>query len=348
LATISKMRRLVNPGKRKLSPLQKLFFGSKRQRAAVARKRSVGKRRAFRRGGAEQKRIDKYFGKSATKRRKRNVGSIVTVWPAGHANPGRRRNGEAKNRLVIVNSGARMAKGSGRVISGYGSTVMNRGRRKKVARRRRRSNPWPFAKRKRGRRKSVRVRARRAYGRAKRAVGRVYHRTARRFGVVRHRRRKSNPGRRHYRRNPSFLQGTSGRIVGVLGGVAVTKLLMGFVPATFTSGVMGYLATGVVAVAQGKLIGKVSKNHQLGDDFMVGGLAYLVARVLNDFFPTVGAYTGISGMGLIGGSNFYVPQVNQAGSMGNFLVPNAVMASGGMVSPANAGVGRLRRTGRLM
>ena len=50
LATISKMRRLVNPGKwkRRLSPLQKLFFGSKRVRAAAraarSRKRSNPKR----------------------------------------------------------------------------------------------------------------------------------------------------------------------------------------------------------------------------------------------------------------------------------------------------------------
>jgi hypothetical protein len=122
---------------------------------------------------------------------------------------------------------------------------------------------------------------------------------------------------------------------------------MGFVPATFTTGVMSYLATGVVAVAQGKLIGKVSKNSQLGDDFMVGGLAYLVAKMLNDFFPTVGAYTGISGMGLIGGSNFYVPQVNQAGSMGNFQLPGSISRTMAVAS-ANAGVGRLRRTGRLM
>jgi len=125
---------------------------------------------------------------------------------------------------------------------------------------------------------------------------------------------------------------------------------MGFVPASFQTGVMKYLATGVVAVAQGKLIGKVSKNTQLGDDFMVGGLALVVAQVLNDFFPSIGAYTGISGMGLIGGSSFYTPQVNQNGSMGTFVVPSATMGAiqGYAPAPANAGAGRLRRTGRLM
>ena len=168
--------------------------------------------------------------------------------------------------------------------------------------------------------------------------------------------RRRNPGRRrsvvrhrrHYRRNPGVLTGTLGRVVGVIGGVAVTKLLMGFVPATFTSGVLGYLATGVVAVAQGKLIGKVSKNSTLGNDFLVGGLAYLAAKILNDFFPSIGSYTGISGMGMIGGSSFYVPQVNQPGSMGSFIVPGAVMGAMPTVAPASGNLGRLRRTGRLM
>src|ERR1035437_9434757 len=116
------MRRLVNPGKRKLSPLQKLFFGSKRQRAAV--KRNAGKKRAgkrFRLGYGSMAQLREKVVSSAKRRKKRNVGSIITVWPKGHSNPGRkrykRRNSGAKNRLVIVNPGAHMAKGSGRVIS---------------------------------------------------------------------------------------------------------------------------------------------------------------------------------------------------------------------------------------
>jgi len=216
---------------------------------------------------------------------------------------------------------------------------------------RRRSNPWPFTKRNRGRRKSIRVRARRTYHRARKAVSRAYYKVGRRVGIRRHRARRSNPGYRRYRRNPSFLGGGMvARIGGVLGGVAVTKLLMGFVPTSFQTGIMKYLATGVVAVAQGKLIGIFSKYTQLGDDFMVGGLALLVAQVLNDYFPSIGAYTGMSGMGLIGGSSFYTPQVNQNGQMGTFVVPSATMGaiSAAYPAPANAGVGRLRRTGRLM
>jgi hypothetical protein len=329
LATISKVRRLVNPGhRRKLSPLQKLFFGSKRQRAAVRARRSNAGRNSFRKFKKRMKAVgytpvkNKKFTRFGT-RKHRNVGSIVTVWPLGHMNPGRIRKSGRKSVRIIINKGA-----------------------KRMARRRR--NPWPFTRTKRrGRRKSYRVRARRAYGRAKKYVTRTYRKAARRLGVVHHRRRRSNPGRRrYYRRNPGMLSGTAGRVVGVVGGVAATKLLMGFVPAQFSTGIIGYLVAGGVAYAQGMAVGKVSKNTQLGNDFMIGGFAYVVSKILNDFFPTFGAYGGISGMGLIGGSSFYTPQVNLPGSMGSFVVPSAVM--GAFPAPANAGVGRLRRTGRLM
>src|ERR1035437_9756680 len=133
MATISKVRRLTNPGmfskvKRKLSPLQKMFFGSKRQRAAIA---NSGKGRTL--GQLSKKLKSKRYRLSkvgSVIKRKRNVGSIITVWPKGHSNPGgkvkrwrrkgvrkakpvAKRNGGAKNRLVIVNPGGRMAKGSG-------------------------------------------------------------------------------------------------------------------------------------------------------------------------------------------------------------------------------------------
>ena len=347
MATLTKSRRLINPGRRKLSPLQKLFFGSKRQRAAVKRNSSPGKKlgpkalrtkRTLAKRGIYQGRI--------TYKRKRNVGSIITVWPKGHSNPGRkryrRRNSGAKNRLVIVNPGrSSMAKGSGRVISGYGSTVMNKGR-KRMARRRKTRRANPVARR----------RVRRNYGTR---VGRSWSSYAKRS-------RKRNPGRRrvshrrhritnrrHIRRNPGMLTGTAGRVLGVVGGVAVTKLLCGFLPASLATGVLGYLSTGAIAVLQGKLVGKFSKSSTLGNDMLVGGLAYLAAKVLNDFFPSIGSYTGISGMGLIGGSSFYNPQVNLNGQMGNFVVPAATMgAIAGYAPVTSKGVGAMRRTGRLM
>lgn len=352
MATVSKLRKLVNPGRkrrpfsggsgrlrrpfqnkgkrRKLSPLQKLFFGSKRQRAAVkVRKKRKNPWVVRSKSGkllsrTKTRKVARYLQKSSGgsirkvnkgRRRKRNVSSIITIWPKG--NPGkkrsyrkRRKTNRSRKSVVVINKGAKMARRRKRAVK-------NAGRRRRYTRRR--------------------------------SVGVRRYRRHRNPAVKRHTRRRTHRvARRHYRRNPGVLTGTLGRVVGVIGGVAVTKLLMGFVPATFTSGVLGYLATGVVAVAQGKLIGKVSKNSSLGNDFLVGGLAYLAAKILNDFFPSIGSYTGISGMGMIGGSSFYVPQVNQPGSMGSFIVPGAVMGAMPTMAPASGNLGRLRRTGRLM
>ncbi len=321
MATISKVRRLVNPGrkKRKLSALQKLFFGSKRQRAAVKNK---GKRKRT------------TLGHKVVRRRKRNVGSIITVWPKAKSNPGkryvRRKKSNRGKKVIIVNSGEKMATRKRRVHR----------RRRVVA--------------------TVTRRRRRNYGTK---VGRSWSAYAKRSGrkrnpgrrrVVNYRRRRSNPGRRHvrrvhHRRNPGMLTGTAGRVLGVIGGVAVTKLLCGFLPAGMSTGILGYGATAAIAVLQGKLVGKFSKSTALGNDMLVGGLAYLTAKILNDIFPSIGGYTGISGMGLIGPSSFYTPQVNQMGNMGAFQVPQAVRGyvAGAIPVAAPRGMGTMRRTGRL-
>lgn len=315
MVTIVKPRRLFNSGRRKryrknpkkrMTLLQKLHFGSKAQRASAAK--SLKGNRGRRRKQSNRSRL------------KRNVSSIITVWPKGNTTRKRRRVGNRSKKIVIVNKGGKMAR----------------------TRRRKRTNRS--------------YRRRRNYSRRRRNVN--YVRRVKRGQY----RRRQNPGmtrtsklrrlwHRHFRRrrNPGMLSGTMGRIAGVVGGIAVTKLLYGFVPSTFTSGVLSYLSIGVIAFAQGKLVGKVSKNSGLGEDFLVGGFAYLVAKMLNDFFPTVGSYTGISGMGLIGGSSFYLPQVNQPGSMGAFQVPAAVsMALPAPVATPSQSLGRIRRSGRLM
>jgi len=337
----------INPGRRRrkrngvrkaLSPLQKLFFGTKRQRAAVKANRGRRKLNPSRRKGKKYSKmmIKKLTGRKAPKfrghsklgnprRRRRNVGSIVSVLP-GQANPGRRRRRRKANRgkkVVIINKGAKMAR--------------RRKRTRSVARRvtrRRRRNPVYRGRIKRGMYKYSSNPGRR-----------------RRRARVSYRRRR-NPGirRRHYRRNPGMLSGTAGRVVGVVGGLAVTRILTGFLPAQLQTGILGYLAVGAVAMLQGKMIGKVAKSPGLASDMTIGGFAYLAAKILNDFIPSIGGYTGISGMGLIGGSSFYTPQVNQNGSMGSFVAPSAVTGAIGAATMAasRAGVGTLRRTGRLM
>lgn len=319
MATISRMRRLVNPGKkRKLSPLQKLFFGSKRQRAAV--KANKGKR----------KRV--VATKTVTRKRKRNVGSIITVWPKGKSNPGKRKRYVRRKKInrgkkvIIVNKGEKMATKKRRVSRRRRTVAVTHRRRRNSGTRAGRS--WSTYTKRSAKRRNPGVKR---YSRRRRTVRR-------------------NPGRRHVRRNPGMLTGTAGRVMGVIGGVAVTKLLCGFLPTSLSSGPLGYAATAAVAVLQGKLAGKFSKSSALGNDMLVGGLAYLTAKVLNDFFPTIGTYTGISGMGLIGPSSFYNPQVNRMGNMGSFQIPNAVRGyvAGAIPVQTAKGVGSMRRTGRLM
>ncbi len=401
MATITKVRRLVNPGRKKrLTPLQKLFFGTKRQRAAVARnagKRSVRKsKKAMRvagfssravsgfakqfkrfkrrksnagmgyRGstprarkmsatgkvyfkrranGSAQRRVRRMvkhhggkllsaqarhlsasWAKRATARdkrnprRRRNVGSIITVFPKKR-NPARRKRSNRGKKVIIVNKGAAMAT--------------------------------------RRRRKTTRVSRRRVVRRRRRNYGTRAGRAWSTYKVGA-RRRKGNPGRRRRvhnrsyhrrhlrRRNPGMLTGTAGRVLGVIGGMAVTKLICGFLPAQLSGGVLGYISTGAVAVLQGRLVGKFSKSPALGNDMLIGGLAYLAAKVLNDFFPAIGTYTGISGMGMIGSSSFYNPQVNLNGNMGRFVVPAATVGYVNASMPVAKGVGSMRRTGRLM
>ena len=171
------------------------------------------------------------------------------------------------------------------------------------------------------------------------------------------RRRRANPGsyrrRRHVgRRNPGMLTGTAMSVVGVVGGAAVTKLIADRLPSQLQTGVLGYLSTGLTAVILGWGVGKFAKKPALGNMMMIGGLTYVGLRILQDFLPGVMsispfALSGGRGMGLIGPSSFYTPQVNQPGNMGAFVVPSSVM--GALPSPAAmSGLGRRgARQGRM-
>jgi hypothetical protein len=152
------------------------------------------------------------------------------------------------------------------------------------------------------------------------------------------------------RRNPSFFSGKVGKVVGVLGGAAVTSLISAnFIPAQFNTGIVGYFASGVVAFAQGKLIGKVTKNTALGDDMVIGGLAYVALRVISDMVPSLSNMLPfkLNGMGMIAPSSFYTPQVNMPGSMSSFVTPAALPAPVAVSAAAMHGLGRGRRVGRV-
>lgn len=157
------------------------------------------------------------------------------------------------------------------------------------------------------------------------------------------------------------MTGTTGAIVGVLGGATITKVITGFLPSNLTTGVLGMATTAVSAVVVGQVAGKVFKNPQFGRWMMVGGMLIVALEVLNQFMPTLqlpfGLSTGTAGMGLISSSNYYVPQVNLPGSMASFVTPAGVTAAIPVVPAAGMhgiggpqftpGLRTMRRIGRM-
>lgn len=228
----------------------------------------------------------------------------------------------------------------------------------------------------RKRRSKVAAKARRRNrGRASnRTRNRRHNRTYnRRHNVVRHRRRNSpkvvvryrnrrrhNAGRRR-RNQGSFLAGDAGKVIGVLGGAAVTGIITGFLPASLTSGTMGYITTAVTAVVLGQLAGKMTHNRSLGTFITVGGLLIVGLQLVGQFFPSLQlpftTTSGTSGLGLLTSSNFFVPQVNLPGSMASFVAPAAIPAPMAVPASTLRGLGQgaspliglrsARRTGRL-
>lgn len=338
---VLKRRRLVNPGRRRrMTPAQIRFFGTKRQKAALRRnkgfQRVLRKRTATRSISAQ----DRYkTGRHQARYRKRyglgNQGSLVgrvehaaeraidriedvaedALKGAGLSNRGRRRNRRRRNvgeilTVVPANPGRRR-----RSMTRTKHRRRNRRRRNwrdprtGLSNRRRRRN--------RGRRHNPRV-------------------------VVRYRNRRHHRRNRGRRRNPGLLTGNIGAIVGVLGGAAVTKVVTGLLPPTFMQGWTGYIATGVAAVVLGKGAGMVTRNRAFGNWVMIGGMLIVALELMGQFFPQLqlpfGLTSGTSGMGLISSSNFYVPQVNMPGSMASFVTPAGVTGAIPVVPAATSGM----------
>lgn len=353
MAHILKRRRLVNPRRRRMTPKQIKFFGTARQKAAL---KNARRRRGYAPMGGHRK-VARRIGKAmrsgqrakamywAGRERERysrrypNQGDLI----GGAGGLITRAEQAAERAIQKVEHAAESA------LHGVTSRLnrgRNRGRRKNVGeiltvmpanpgRRRRRSSMYRTHNRRRhNRRRRMGVAEyNRRYHNPRRHNRRRYH----------NRRRRHNPtivryhnARRHYmhnrrRRNPGFTTGTTGAIVGILGGAAITKIITGFLPATFTSGFMGMAATGVGAVVAGQIAGRVSKNRQFGNWVMIGGLLIVALELVNQFIPGLqlpfGLTSGTSGLGLISSSNFYVPQVNMPGSMASFVTPAGVTAA---------------------
>lgn len=343
---VMKRRRLVNAGRRRrMTPAQIRFFGTKRQKAALKNarfrahfsKKTSGHsrkiRRARKRGSAIQA---AYYSSQRSRRLRRNQGDIVSR--VAHT---------AERAIDRVEDLARDALGSVTRTVNRGRTS-NRGRRNvgeiltvvpgNPGRRRRRMTRTH--NRRRNRRRNWRdPRTGLSNRRRRHNRGRRHSRRHNPRVTVRYRNRRYR--RHNRRRNPGLLTGNVGAIVGVLGGATVTKMLTGFLPSTLMQGWTGYLTTGIAAVAVGRGVGMLTKNRQFGNWMMVGGLMIVALEALGQFFPTLklpfGLSTGTSGMGLISSSNFYVPQVNLPGSMASFVTPAGVTGAIPVV-PTSAGM----------
>jgi hypothetical protein len=215
---------------------------------------------------------------------------------------------------------------------------LNPGGRKRMKHRRRRNKAHRVHHRRRNRRSNPSVRYR-----TKTKI--VYRKRARHH-------------RRGRRRNPGMLGGGSGDVMavaGIISGAALTRLLTGFVPAQYNTGVPGYIITGIAAVVQGQAVAKLLKKPAFGKYMTWGGLTYLGLRVVNDMIPSLSSYLpfGLQGMGLLSPTDgFPLPSVPLFGSMGNFRPPRFLAPA---VMPAKAsglhGIGNMSsssmRVGRI-
>jgi len=160
--------------------------------------------------------------------------------------------------------------------------------------------------------------------------------------IYAHRRHRFNPRRR---RNPD-LKGTGTKVLGIIGGAALTKLIVAMLPASFQTGILKYVGTGVVAMGLGWGVGKFGHSPTLAENVMAGGFTLLGLEILSDLVPGIAAYSGlsVSGMGnVLASSNFYTPQVNSGNSMTRFVTPAGVTMAMPVVTAKKGlkGMGRL-------
>jgi hypothetical protein len=147
------------------------------------------------------------------------------------------------------------------------------------------------------------------------------------------RRRRVN--RRSYRRNPAIF-GQSGpkslikMAGGVLAGVAVTKMIPGWVPASIASsipsgGVMAVIVSAASAFITGFALSKL--DEQFGQAAYLGGFAQTISVAMNAFLPS--SISGTFSLGDLVNGNFVVPQ-NPLRGMGSGTMAVSAPAARGM------------------
>ena len=248
-------------------------------------------------------------------------------------------------------------KGGGRVISGYGSTVMNprrkrnpggshkivinsaRKRRKKSTVKRRKNpelvsfllgNP---AKRStkgmaRSRKKTRRAASHRSNaGTRRRRVNRAVH----------HRRRR-NPGMTGAIGSPqTWLMGGAGVLAGFVGSSALPQMVLG----AGNTGMAGYAATAAAAIGLAFLAHMFVKKPAVTGGVVAGGFANLLRKIISDQTP-FGSYLSMSGMGDYMVANWGPPRMNNGLFSAMAEAPGTPWggpgSGGGMITSSGVGI----------
>lgn len=317
MATITKIRRVANPGgrRRRFSAKRNARLGRNRLGHFVKRKTARRKRATAKRTHRSPV-IRRYSAKTLKKElRRRGVKANPSRGRRRHTRRTTRRS--TRSNPVLIELGMLNPRSGG---TKRRKTSMAKRRYRKAtagARRRRRANGVV-----RRRRTHRRVNAHRTYRRRRRnpvalAPVRRRRRYARRRHTIHHRRRV-NGRRRFSRRNPSVFGQTGSKsllimVGGGLVGVAATKFLPTLIPASITSMVpsspiTSVIITGIGAFAAGYLA-KRFVSPAFGDAVLFGGLMQTGSALLNAFAPaSIARQLALSGVGDIVPGWYPVPQ----------------------------------------
>jgi hypothetical protein len=293
MAVVQRVRRLVNPRRRKRSVSAKRTrhrltraqiaagFGGKRAQSGLkaARKR---KRKATMRSMRTMRTNPRRRKRNASRRprvvyRTRTKIKYRTRKSAAKVNPRRKR-----RRSNASGSKHRRARRNPYLVT-WGPALMNPGRKRK-----RRKNPMAKS-RKRRRARAVNPRRRR-------------RRSNPRVRVVYRSRKRRNPRRHHMRRrNPFSTTGGAANmaksVAAGLVGVYATKQASSMLSSVTSSNpLINVVVSGAAAWLGGFLLHKAFSDRTVGDAFMFGGFMQAGSIALNAWLPSVGSVIGLSGL----------------------------------------------------
>jgi hypothetical protein len=275
-AKVNPSRKSKAGGRKRLSAKQIKFFGTKRQKAALKRKRRTsGTVRAKANPGRTHKR------RTAKRTVKRSAAPVVVV--VSKAKSTRRRRPVKRNPIQAVTLGFLNPHKGRKVMAKRRKRHASASPVRRVVRRRRKSNPS-------GRRR-----------RATRSVMVVRRNSRKRYGM---------------KRNPNFFGSSVSTIEmvkyigGGLAGVAVTKAAVPMLPESLRGSQAMVVASSIgIAFAAGWAASKV--DAKIGSAVLFGGLMQAASVFLNSFVPTVGRIVGLQGgrgVGEFVPARFTVPQ----------------------------------------